>query len=198
MRQLLPGVWQWSWFSQEKQVDFNGLFLTVGEHRILVDPPPMTSEDMTHSRRGGPVDYILITNRDHSREAAAFQKDFGCQIYVPEADAPQMELKADRTYRDGELLPGGIWAVQLQDQKSPGESALFIQQGTGILIVGDALVGKEAGTLMMLPAEKYADIAKARDGLRRLLKYNFDTMLVGDGTSIMRGAKLVVERALQS
>ena len=51
---------------------------------------------------------------------------------------------------------------------------------------------------MMLPAEKYADVAKARDGLRRLLKYNFDTMLVGDGTSILRGAKLVVERALQS
>jgi hypothetical protein len=40
MKPLLPGVWQWSWFSEEKQLNFNGLFLTVGEHKILVDPPP--------------------------------------------------------------------------------------------------------------------------------------------------------------
>ncbi len=198
MRQLLPGVWQWSWFSQDKQLDFNGLFLTVGEHRILVDPPLMTAEDRAHGRRGGSVDYILITNRDHSREAATYQKEFGCQIYVPEADAPQMELKADRTYKDGELLPGGVWAIQLQGQKSAGESALFIQQGEGILIVGDALVGKDPGHLSMLPVEKYADVAKAREGLRRLLTYRFNTVLVGDGTSIMQGAKQVVEQALQS
>jgi hypothetical protein len=49
----------------------------------------------------------------------------------------------------------------------------------------------------MLAAEKYADLDKAREGLRRLLKYNFETLLVGDGTSIMTGAKAVVERALQ-
>jgi hypothetical protein len=49
----------------------------------------------------------------------------------------------------------------------------------------------------MLPAEKYADSGKAREGLRRLLKYNFETLLVGDGMSIMSGAKAVVERALQ-
>ena len=33
--------------------------------------------------------------------------------------------------------------------------------------------------------------------LRRLLKYNFDTLLVGDGTSIMTGAKQVVEQVVQ-
>jgi hypothetical protein len=50
----------------------------------------------------------------------------------------------------------------------------------------------------MLPAEKYADAGKARDGLRRLLKYNFDSLLVGDGTSILSGAKPVVETALDT
>jgi glyoxylase-like metal-dependent hydrolase (beta-lactamase superfamily II) len=87
--------------------------------------------------------------------------------------------------------------VHLKDQKSPGESALFIPQGKGVLIVGDALIGKPAGAVSMLPGEKYANLDKAREGLRRLLKYNFETLLVGDGTSIMSGAKAVVERALQ-
>lgn len=196
MKQLLPGIWQWSWFSEEKQLDFNGLFLNIGEHKIVVDPPPMTAEASTFIRRQGQLDYIIVTNRDHAREAAACQADFRCQLFVPDADAPQMDLKPSRTFKDGELLPGGIWVVQLNDQKSYGESALFIQQGKGILITGDALIGKPAGSLSMLPAEKYADAAKAREGLRRLLKYNFDAILVGDGTSILTGAKQAVERTL--
>lgn len=196
MKQLLPGIWQWSWFSDEKQLDFNGLFLLVGEHRVLVDPPPMASEDKLQIRKSGQLDYILLTNRDHEREAAACQAEFGCQVMVPEADALQMTIKANKTYKDGELLPGGIWAIHLKDQKSPGESALFLQQGKGILILGDALIGKPPGSLAMLPAEKYADPAKAREGLKRLLKYNFETLLAGDGASILTGAKQVLERTL--
>ncbi len=198
MKQLLPGIWQWSWFSQEKQIDFNGLFLSVGEHKILVDPPPMTAEASTFSRRQGGLDYIIVTNRDHAREAATYQADFRCQLQVPEADAPQMDVKPTRTFKDGELLPGGIWVIQLNDQKSPGESALYIQQGKGVLIVGDALIGKPAGSLSLLAPEKYGDVAKARDGLRRLLKYNFDSILVGDGASILVGAKQAVAQALQA
>ncbi|WP_447980184.1 hypothetical protein [Candidatus Nitrospira bockiana] len=196
MKQVAPGIWQWSWFSEEKKLDFNGLFLTVGEHRILVDPPPLKPEDAVHIRRGGRVDYVVITNRDHEREAGWCRSEFGCQLWYPEVDAPQMELKPDRTYKDGELLPGGIWAIHLKDQKSPGESALFLEQGNGILIVGDALIGKPPGSVSMLPAEKFSDAAKARESLRRLLKYHFDTLLVGDGTAIPTGAKGVVERFL--
>ncbi|MGC3975469.1 MAG: hypothetical protein QM771_13975 [Nitrospira sp.] len=198
MKQLLPGIWQWSWFSQEKQLDFNGLFLAVGEHKIVIDPPPMTAEASTLIRRQGALDYIIVTNRDHLREAATYQAEFRCQLQVPEVDASQMDVKPTKTYKDGELLPGGIWAIQLKDQKSAGESALYIQQGKGVLIVGDALIGKPAGALSLLPSERYGDIAKAKEGLRRLLKYNFDSILVGDGASIIFGAKQAVEHLLQA
>lgn len=197
MKQLLPGIWQWSWFSDEKQLDFNGLFLAVGEHKIVIDPPPMTAEASTHIRRQGALDYIIVTNRDHLREAATYQAEFRCQLQVPEADAAQMDVKPTKTYKDGELLPGGIWAIHLKDQKSPGESALYIQQG-GVLIVGDALIGKPPGTVSLLPSERYGDVTKAKEGLRRLLKYNFDSILVGDGASIIFGAKQAVEHALQA
>lgn len=191
-------MWQWSWFSEEKQLDFNGLFLMVGEHKILVDPPPLTAEASTFIRRNGPVDYIIVTNRDHAREAAACQSEFKCQLQVPDADASQMDVRPTKTYKDGELLPGGVWVIRLNDQKSPGESALFIQQGRGVLIVGDALIGRPAGAVNMLPPEKYADVTKAKEGLRRLLKYHFESLLVGDGTSILAGAKPPVERLLQA
>lgn len=196
MKHILPDIWQWSWFSEEKQLDFNGLFLVVGEHKILVDPPPMTAEARAVVRRHEPIDYIVITNRDHLREAAVYQTELKCQLLVPEADASHMDVKPTKTYKDGELLPGGIWAIHLKDQKSPGESALFIDRGKGVLIVGDALIGQPPGSVRLLPAEKYSDVQKAQNGLRRLLKYNFDSLLVGDGASILVGGKQQVEQLL--
>lgn len=196
MKQILPNIWQWSWFSDEKQLDFNGLLLTIGEYTILIDPPPMTQEARAVVKRHEPVDYIVLTNRDHLREAPAYQAEWNCLLYGPEADAAQMEVRPTKIYKDGELLPGGIWAIQLKDQKSPGESALFIERGRGVLIVGDALIGQPSGALRLLPPEKYADPAKAKESLHRLLKYNFDSLLVGDGVSILTEAKKRVEQLL--
>ena len=196
MKALLPNIWEWSWFSEEKQLNFNGHLLTVGEHRILIDPPPMTSSDIAFARQGGPVDYIIVTNRDHERETAQLREEFHCTVIVPELDAKEMTLTVDKTCKDGELLPGGIWVVQLAHQKSPGESALFLETGKGILIVGDAILGHPEGALRHLPPEKYANISQAREGLRRLLKYNFDSLIVGDGASIVTGAKPLLEQVL--
>ncbi len=198
MKSLLPSIWEWSWFSEEKQINFNGHFLTVGEHRIIVDPPPMSANDIRLARQGGPVDYIIVTNRDHTREAGELKNEFHCTVMAPELDAKEMSITIDKTFKDGELLPGGIWIVQLTHQKSPGESALFLETGKGILIVGDAVLGYPAGSLSLLPPEKYADIGQAREGLRRLLKYNFDSLIVGDGASIVTAAKPILERTLAS
>jgi hypothetical protein len=82
--------------------------------------------------------------------------------------------------------------------KSPGESALFLDRGKGYVILGDALIGKPAGQLNLLPAEKFADVNKARRGLTRLLNYTFDTVLVGDGASILTEGKEAVRRALEA
>jgi hypothetical protein len=196
MKTILPNISEWSWFSEEKQLNFNGHLLAVGEHRILVDPPPMSSSDLSMVQRGGAPDYIILTNRDHEREAAHFRKILNCQVMAPELDAKEMTISVDKTFKDGELLPGGIWVVQLSHQKSPGESALFLQQGAGVVIVGDGIIGDPPGSLRLLPPEKYADIVQARDGLRRLLKYTFDSLLVADGTSMLTGAKPALEQLL--
>ncbi|HLG44008.1 MAG TPA: hypothetical protein VI337_03235 [Nitrospirales bacterium] len=198
MKTIAPGIQQWSWFSQEKQIDFNGLLLTANDHCVLVDPPPMEAADRTAILKGPPVDYVLLTNRDHVREAEACRRDFKAKVYAPAADAPLMGFPIDKTFQDGELLPGGIWVIHLNDMKSPGESALFLDRGKGYVILGDALIGKPAGQLNLLPAEKFADVNKARQGLTRLLNYTFDTVLVGDGASILTGGKEAVRRALEA
>jgi glyoxylase-like metal-dependent hydrolase (beta-lactamase superfamily II) len=198
VKNIVPGIQQWSFFSEEKQIDFNGLLLTVNDHRIMVDPPPIDAAARLAVLKGLPLDYIVLTNRDHLREAEACRREFQSKVYVPESDASQMDIVADKTYRDGELLPGGLWVIHLEGMKSPGESALFLERGGGVLIVGDALIGKPVGQLSLLPAEKLSDIGKAKEGLRRLLKYNFSMVLVGDGMSILEGGKEVVRQAIES
>ncbi|MCP9447504.1 MAG: hypothetical protein NNA22_08040 [Nitrospira sp.] len=139
MKRLFPDVWQWSWFSEEKQLDFNGLFLVIGEHRILVDPPPVTEEARTVIRQAGPVDSLIITNRDHVREAVACRSEFGGRLLAPALDAAALDLKPDVTYGDGEVLPGGVLVIGLKDQKSPGESALFLKrEGASAVSLSDA------------------------------------------------------------
>jgi glyoxylase-like metal-dependent hydrolase (beta-lactamase superfamily II) len=198
MKTIAPDIQQWSFFSTEKQLDFNGLVLTINDHCILVDPPSMEAADRTAILKGRAVDYILLTNRDHTRETEVCRRDFKAKVYAPEADAPLMEIPIDKTYRDGELLPGGLWVIHLKDMKSPGESAFFFDRGKGYLILGDSLIGKPSGQLNLLPADKFADVAKARESLTRLLKYNFDTVLVGDGASILGGGKEAVRRAVEA
>lgn len=198
MRQILPRIWQWSWFSPEKQLDFNGYVLQIGDHHVMVDPPPLSPAEIAQIRQLGDLDYIVVTNRDHQREAETYRQEFHCRVFVPEADAPEMTVEADKTYADGELLPGGIWVIQLHDQKSPGESALYLEQGGGILIVGDAVIGDPPGELRLLPPDKYRDLSKAKQGLQRLLKYEFTTLLVGDGACIWRNAKSVLQQLLHT
>src|SRR5207249_4098523 len=142
MKAIAPGIQQWSFFSQEKQLDFNGLLLTVNDHCILVDPPPMEAADRTALLKGRLVDYILLTNRDHVREVEACRRDFKAKVYAPEADAPLMEIPVDKTYKDGELLPGGLWVIHLKDMKSPGSSSpsLYVLS-TGISIKGASASG---------------------------------------------------------
>jgi len=198
VKTIAPDIRQWSFFSAEKQLVFNGLLLTVNDHCILVDPPPMEAADRAAVLQGRPADYILLTNRDHVRETEVCRRDFTAKVYAPEADAPLMEVAIDKTYKDGELLPGGLWVIHLRDMKSPGESALFLERGKGYLILGDALIGKPPGSLNLLPADKFADVAKARASLARLLKYQFDTVLVGDGASILTDGREAVRRAVEA
>ena len=195
MKAITLDIKQWSWFSEEKQMNFNGLVITANDQCVIIDPPPISDADRSILMSMAPT-HIVITNRDHARESVAFKAKFRIPVYVPAADAPQMKIPIDSTYQDGDVLPGGLLAIHLHDMKSPGESALLLKQGTGHLILGDALIGKPTGELQLLPVDKFLDIEKAKESLARLLEYDYEAILVGDGTSIVFGGKDAVRRVL--
>ena len=197
MKEILPGIFQWSWFSQEKGMDFNGHMVVEGNERVIIDPPPMSPEDQIQIERHQPIRYILITNRDHVREAEACRKIFRAKVLVPEQDVPEIPIQVDGTYKNGEGLPCGLKAIHIPDAKSPGECAFLLNRGKGVLILGDALIGKPPGKFNLLPPDKFADPKKAKKGLKVLLKVSFDAVLVGDGVSILIQGKQAVQDFLR-
>ncbi len=197
MRSLFPNVESWSWFSEEKGIDFNGHLVGDADRSVLIDPPPMSPDDRKRLENHK-IAAVILTNRDHVRDAMDWHIRIGTPIWAPIHDAMAIDFVIiAEAYKDGDRLPGGLQVVGLSDGKSPGESALYLPQHGGIFILGDALIGRPAGALSLLPAEKYADIDKARLGLRRLLDFSFDAVLVGDGQSILSHARQAVELALQ-
>lgn len=197
MREILPGVWTWSVFNEEKGLGFNGHLIANDEGCVLIDPPVMSEADLAQTGRLGPPTAILITNRHHTRDAMTPAGRFKSRILLHELDAEALPpaVRLGGVFRGGDHLPGGLLVVTLLDQKSPGEAALVLKNANAI-ILGDALVGKPPGALNLLPADKYKDVVRAREGIRRLLDFPFDAVLVGDGESILKGGRRAVEAFL--
>ena len=193
MQEIFSDVFQWSWYSQEKGYNFNGHVVNVEEGRVIIDPPPLNNEALVWLEEHRPYQAIILTNRDHVREAEPLRRKLATSVYAPELDAPFINIQVDYIYHDGDQLPAGLFAIHVPDSKSPGECALLLKSNGGALILGDAMIGVPAGQLNLMPPDKYKDIEKARQGLRVLLGYPFEKILVGDGESILKDGKKAME-----
>ena len=196
MDEILKDVYTWSVFSEEKKLNFNGYFIPT-QHalfgNVVIDPPPVSDLDLAQMETLGSVQQILITNRNHIRWSRELQEKFDAEIRMNFADAQSEDMISDHNFSDGDMLAGFLKAVVIPDNKSPGETALYWEEKK-ILFLGDALIGKPSGEVCLLPPEKYTDIEKARAGIKVLDDLNFDSVLMGDGESVLTGGKKAIER----
>jgi len=196
MKSVVPGVYQWSVFNEEKGLNFNGLYLQCQGGPLLVDPPALKSEEVAEIQGLGVPKFIYLTNKHHTRASAEHRERWGAKLLVPEDDRALMEIPVDGTFSDGELIAGDLEAINLPDSKTPGECA-FYWRGKKILILGDAIIGKADG-LALLPDEKFKDPHLARQGLRVLQGLEYDRLLLGDGEGIDADAARKVEAFIDS
>jgi|TARA_B110000914_G_scaffold186673_1_gene170765 glyoxylase-like metal-dependent hydrolase (beta-lactamase superfamily II) len=196
MDEILKDVYTWSVFSEEKKLNFNGYFIPT-QHalfgNVVIDPPPVSDLDLAQMETLGSVQQILITNRNHIRWSRELQEKFDAEIRMNFADAQSEDMISDHNFSDGDMLAGFLKAVVIPDNKSPGETALYWEEKK-ILFLGDALIGKPPGEVSLLPPEKYADIEKARSGIKVLDPLNFNSVLMGDGEPVLTGGKKAIER----
>jgi glyoxylase-like metal-dependent hydrolase (beta-lactamase superfamily II) len=170
MREILPGIFEWPWFSERFRYDFHGYYLP--EHSLAIDPvafPDALTE----------VSEIVLTNRNHFREAQKLKDKTGARILVHPADRAFVESKG--TSVDGDLGDRvGPFTVVPAPGKSPGEVALHWPERR-LLLIGDACVGPAPGTLGLLPDAVIDDKARLLDSLRALAKLPVETILLCDG-----------------
>jgi glyoxylase-like metal-dependent hydrolase (beta-lactamase superfamily II) len=193
MREIVPGILTWPQFSERFGYDFNGHLVRHGDGNLAIDPVEPDAATLTELVREG-VARIVLTNRNHFRAAAQLAAATGARVAVHPADATFVRDKGVRV--DDELVPGerlGPFGVVAAAGKSPGEVALYWPERR-LLIVGDACVGNPPGRLSLLPDKVMDQPPVLRQSLRDLAaNLDFDTLLVGDGESILTRARAALQ-----
>jgi len=187
LREIVPGILTWPWFSERHGYDFNGYLLRHPGGNVAVDPVEMPDAGLDALEREG-VRRIVLTNRNHFRAAAKLRERTGARVAIHPADA---EFAARNGVSPDDALAAGDpvahFAVVDAHGKSPGEIALWNAQRQ-ILLVGDACVGKPPGALALLPPKVIDDLPALQASLRRLAALEPRVILVGDGACILDGA----------
>lgn len=183
-------------------MNFNGYYIARQGESVLIDPPELDKAGLNElsalilKNSKCPLKAIYLTNVHHDRMSRSLKGKFSIPICIHEKDKDLLEFSPDKTFTGGDMGTCGLKVIHLSHQKSPGESA-FLLPDIKTLIVGDALIGKVPGKVNLLPAEKYSDIGQAKESLRILRENDFETLLVGDGESILKDAKKVVMEFLK-
>ena len=193
MREILPGILTWPWFSARHGYDFNGWLVRHPDGNLCIDPAEMPDDVLEELAREG-IARVLLTNRNHFRSSMRVKQRTGARIAIHPADAAFAQEKG--TAIDDELHSGdriGPLVVVDAGGKSPGEVALHWPERR-ILFVGDACVGKPPGECALLPDAVIDDKRSLIQSLRRLAQLDFDSLLVGDGAPILEGGRAALER----
>jgi hypothetical protein len=198
MNEIVPGIRTWSVFNVDKGMNFNGWYVLRGATAVVVDPPQPTDDVLAEIARLGRPVALILTNRHHTRAAAAIRAAFGCPLWVHEDDRGLMETPVDRTYRDGDVIECGLTVHTVRGSKTPGESSLLFDGPVRSLIVGDAVLGKPPGALSLLGPPLINDAARAIDGLARLAELDFEALLLGDGEPIVEGGRRALSRFVRA
>jgi glyoxylase-like metal-dependent hydrolase (beta-lactamase superfamily II) len=194
-------LYGWSAFDESRNVDFNGtLLVRDGGANVAFDPMPLSVHDRNHIVELGGIDWVLISNADHVRDAVAIAGLFNARIAAPAGDRERPDLRGVPValwLDDGDALDFGVTAYRLDGSKTPGELAFLVDDDT--LIVGDLVRGQRAGHLNLLPDPKLEDKDAALASVRRLAELpHLVAVIVGDGQSVFRGARARLAELLET
>jgi glyoxylase-like metal-dependent hydrolase (beta-lactamase superfamily II) len=197
MNEIITGILTWAWFSQPHGYHFNGYLVRHPEGNLCIDPVPPGDADLAEIVRIG-VSSVLLTNRNHSRAANLVRERTGASTFIHPDDAAHAKgqgAEIDRDLNVGETV--GPLAIVAVPGKSPGEVALHWPERS-LLIVGDAVIGNPPGRCGLLREKVMDDPARLRQSVRKLLDLEFDTLLLGDGASILHDAKMRLQELVDS
>jgi uncharacterized cupin superfamily protein/glyoxylase-like metal-dependent hydrolase (beta-lactamase superfamily II) len=193
----IAGGWMWSAWQPDRGLAFNSYLFERDGGSVAIDPLALDDASIEWLNSAGGVATIVLTNRDHQREAQALRQRFGARVLAHALEAERFSIPIDATFADGEEVFPGVYAVALPYGKTPGEVALHLRSARAA-IVGDALIGAPAGALSLLPDGKLEDPQRLLRSLRKLWALQLDALLLCDGAPIFRNADAVLGALLET
>ncbi len=189
--EVLPGLLHWSVDDDRIGFRSDAYALDSSAGLVLIDPLPLAEPALL--ALGRPV-AICLTIQSHQRSTWRYRRRFRALVYAP-LWAEGLEEEPDHFYRHGERLPGGLRAIH-----APGPceaSYALLDEGTGVLFLGDLLSGERASDLRFVP-DAYQDAPRrTRASVRALLDEPFDAVCGGHAPPIPHGGRRAVRDALE-
>jgi glyoxylase-like metal-dependent hydrolase (beta-lactamase superfamily II) len=188
MNEIVPDVLTWSRRSVRHGYDFNSYLVRHPQGNLCIDPVE-PSEAVLDQIAGIGARRILLTNRNHTRAANLLRSRLGARTAVHPKDADYARSQGaeiDDTFDVGERI-GPLQVIGIPG-KSPGEVGLLWQERK-LLIVGDAVIGNPPGQCGLLPEKVMDNPVQLKQSLQAVLVLDFDTLLMGDGSSIVSHGK---------
>jgi hypothetical protein len=196
VREVLPGIFHWTAIHPEIRAPVHCHYLEP--QRMLLDPL-VPDAGLDWFERRGPPRHVLLTNRLHSRQSAAFAKRFGCEIWCnalgldhfgPDGELPGLAV---RGFAAGDVLPGGVRSLPI-GELCPDETAFLIPGPAAALAIADGIVRDAGGALGFVPdefiGEDPAAVKRAlKAAYRRLLSLDFDHLLFAHGEPWIGGGR---------
>lgn len=145
-------------------------------------------------RRWVDVDAVLITHKhgDHIMNLPKVKELTGAEVMSHKGDAEDIESSIGvkvKGLEHGETLPycGGIEVVHVPGH-SEGNCCYYLPEKK-LMIAGDTVFGDEKGNLETPPERYCLDVEQASKGIKRLMDYDFEALLITHGKNTLVGAK---------
>jgi len=183
--------------------------LNCDEGTVLIDAgmaptaiDKIEAELKTIGKTWSDVKACLITHKhgDHVRNLAKVKELSGAEVMSHEGDAADIEKATGvkvKGLKDREKLPycGGIEVVSVPGH-SLGNCCYYLSKKK-VMIAGDTVFGDDAGNISAPPERYCLDVKQAERGIKRLLDYDFDVLLITHGKDTMKDAKSKVKELVE-
>ena len=210
LQHLYGDVYYWTERHGKPQTTYywNSYAIRIDQANVLalVDPLPLTDEEIRQIEGIGMPTHILLTCNWHLREGEIYRQRWGCKIYLNALGLSEAETTIDGTFKGGDLLWDAVEVIHISHVGWTEETAFLVEQEQGLLIVGDAVCGGRAdigvpeGGIGIFPNqfESIPDRQKARNSLMNLMEYPFDAICFAHGSPIRHQAKAALQRFIDA
>jgi hypothetical protein len=189
MDEIARGIYHWRTYHEGIGAKVSSYYIEPAATAI----DAMAPEEGLDFFSGRNLDRVVLSNRHHYRQGDTFATTLDIPVYVVEEVAGELEDRPGvKAFAFGDEVAPGITAHPIEPSW-PGEGALHIAVGDGLLLLGDSAMhyGED---IAFVPEEHLGDDpegekAKLRAGLGRLLDLEFDTLLFSHGAPIVGGGK---------